>query len=520
MKDNQKTLNILARGAIITFAGLFGSKALAYLYRVYIGRSLGPEAYGILSIGIAVTGIATSISTLSQGSGLQRFLPKAESQKKEEDFIKSSLSLTLPVSFVLTAGMFLLSPQIASIFGNQNAVSVIRVLALVPIFDTLMDISVNVAKAHKKQEYHIITSRIFQNVVQLTVTVLLIHLNYGVVGAAWGWVAGVVLSAFLGWYLLKTRIIENFSLSLSFESQRKKMLRYSLPLLMSGLVGSLLGWTDTLFIGYLLQESQVGIYNAALPTAAMLGIPLSAVGSLMLPAMSEIIEDVEKARETIKTTSYWSLLLSTPIFTILFLFSSQVLRIMFSKEFLGGAMALSILSIGYLFNAATGNITELVKASDKTDLIFKNTLGQVALNIPLNIVLIPRWGAGLGIAGAAVATASSMILVNTLLVIESKYLLNISPFSKKMIKPFLASLIPAIGIYYLTNSIFKIVPLWALILSTGIYGLLYLSSLILLKSFREEEIEIFIAVGRKIGKENLTRKLLKLLRMDTQNQNQ
>ncbi|MFB6193358.1 MAG: hypothetical protein ABEK00_03835 [Candidatus Nanohaloarchaea archaeon] len=58
--------------------------------------------------------------------------------------------------------------------------------------------------------------------------------------------------------------------------------------MLSGIIGTVLGWTDTIFLGYFMEESTVGYYNAALPTAMLMMIPMKASDELALPSFSEI----------------------------------------------------------------------------------------------------------------------------------------------------------------------------------------------------------------------------------------
>ena len=104
---------------------------------------------------------------------------------------------------------------------------------------------------------------------------------------------------------------------------------------------------------------------------------------------------------------------SFPIAMAMVFFGRWFLLLVFGHEFTQGAAVLAILSIGLLMNAlggAAGLILEMSAYAKDT----ARWMGlAAAVNVLLNRLLIPRWG----VEGVAVATAISLILQNSLLVI-------------------------------------------------------------------------------------------------------
>ena len=72
------------------------------------------------------------------------------------------------------------------------------------------------------------------------------------------------------------------------EKFKAKILSYSLPLMLSGILISITTWTDTLMIGHFRQASEVGIYNAALPTAQLIYMIPYVFMVLFLPVLTEL----------------------------------------------------------------------------------------------------------------------------------------------------------------------------------------------------------------------------------------
>ena len=507
--DNQKTLNIIAAGAFITIFGSVISKFITYFYRLIVGRFLGPEAYGQLSLALMALGIFNTLALLSLGPGLKQKIPQTASKIEQLAYVKSAYKMTLPFSLALSTILFFSSEFIAiQVFESPNLGILIKTLAFVPVFNSISYISVETFLAYKEPKYSALINQILQNLIQLITTGLLIFAGWQVLAAAIGWTVGAVTTSLLAFFLLWKYKFPDFFKIRDLEDKKSELLHFSLPLMLSGMIGTILGWTDTFFIGYFMNDAQVGFYNAALPTAILLTIPMKALGTVSLPSLStDSLESKNKVRSTLKTMERWTLSAAFPGFILMALFSEEILNVLFGAEYIVSAQALVILSFGYFFSASTGRMGDIVKTYEKTDVLFKNTLAKFVLNIPLNIILIPEYG----LVGAAAATTASIMVVNTLLLIEGKYLFDIHPFSAELFKPVLAVIFPLFLVYMVVNSTFAIVPIWVLIPSAIAFGLLYLISLAVLGGLKEEDKFVLIDLGSKIGLEDESEKLAKLI---------
>jgi O-antigen/teichoic acid export membrane protein len=490
-ESDQRTLNILAKAAGITAIGMFISKFISYLYRTVIARFVGPEAYGTLSLGIMVVSLGITISIFALGSAIQNYIPKYREKGNKEavkGVISSAFRFSLPLSIVVSIAMYTLSDWIAlSLFNSPGLVQILKIFAFVPPFAVISTLSLSTTKAFKTARYDVLVRRIFQNIVQLIAAVALIGLGFGIAGAAAGWLIGAIAAALIGFYYMEYKIGPFLLSSKSKETNMRKMLRFSYPLVMAGAIGTILGWTDTAFIGYFMEEESVGFYNAALPTAMLIMMPYQALATLAMPSMSEVMESKEKDLEKVlKTLTRWTFMISFPMFILMALFSDQVLHILFGGDYTSAALSLTILTFGYLYSTSVGHLDTVLKAMDKTKLLFKNSLINFFVNIGLNLLLIPKFG----IAGGAAATAISIIFAESLLLAEVYYFKGVHPFSIESLKPIIAST-PALIIVYLgLNHLFETIPLWASIPGGLAFGTIYLITLYIINGIKEDELNI------------------------------
>jgi O-antigen/teichoic acid export membrane protein len=268
---------------------------------------------------------------------------------------------------------------------------------------------------------------------------------------------------------------------------QKEILLFSLPLFIISLLVMVVGYTDTLMLGYFRTPEEVGLYNAALPLASFIPMALGAIIFLYVPIATtlysqRLLDDLKRIYSII---TKWAYVISFPLFLILFLYSSDVLTYLFGKEYSGASTALKILALGFMFGVLVGpNWATLTALGNTKFLMFSSSIGAVA-NVALNYMLIPIYG----IVGAAIASAFALITIN---LINSAKL-----FSLKRIHPFIGSYLRILAI----TSLF--VPLlvfskFSIILAAAL--LLVLSILIVkTNSIDDEDIMLIKAVKKRLG---------------------
>jgi O-antigen/teichoic acid export membrane protein len=511
-EENREILNTLAKGAGITAFGMFFSKAITYFYRALVGRALGPEAYGQLSIGIMIVGIAATLSGDPVRNGLKKFIPEYREEGDTasiKGMVLSALQINLLGSILVGGTIYLTAPWIATqIFHSAELVPIIRIMGLVPLIGRPYDIFIDTTIAFNKAKYKVISTNIVQNLTQLAVTsILIIPIGMGVMGAIWGWVLAVALTLPLAFYYMERKVGPILTKKVKPVYHRKKLFKFSYPLMLSGIIATVLNWTDTAFLGYFMTESAVGLYNAAFPTALLILIPHQAIGQLAITSFSELGAKDRSKEEMLKTSARWVFALTFPTFLIMTLFSSELLTLLFGKQYATAGTALAILALGHLVNTAVGRVGSLMKSSGYTKIIFYNSTANLAANIILNILLIPP----LGIIGAAIATSGSIIVMSFLLTAEVYRFEKIHAFSREMLKTVLASSIALGATYLFVNHAFTTTPYWALIPAGVIFYTLYISIFGKIGGLKEYDREIILTLGRKSNQERKVKKILNLL---------
>ncbi len=345
-------------------------------------------------------------------------------------------------------------------------------------------------------KYMVYVRDLFQNSTRLLILIIVLLLGYGVYGAAFAYTFALIATPFVAFYYLN-KIFPVFSKGIKAVSMNNELFSFSWPLMFAGMLGLVIGWIDTLMLGYFLTPADVGIYRASLSTAALLMIVLGSLGAIFFPVITEFYSrgEREELENTNAVVTKWILMIVLPLILLMMIFSKQVLYILYGAEYIAGAMALCILGFSYLIISLFSPTNSIIQVIGRTKLIMVNTCVSATLNVILNLWLIPIYG----INGAAIATGISILTGSILAFGEVNVITGIQPIKLNYAKIFLASLVSVAFIYAITKSFFGIRPIYVLIFMFLFYMGAYFILLLMLRTFEKEDVVIMKAIEAKSG---------------------
>jgi len=156
----------------------------------------------------------------------------------------------------------------------------------------------------------------------------------------------------------------------------------------------------------------VAALRAVQPVEQMNQLVFSSFLYMFTPSISRLYARGERSGidDLYWHTAGWIAVLSSPVFLVTFAAAAPVTAILFGARYADSATLLAVLAVGYYVQAALGfNGTTLMVFGKIRTLVTLNA-AAVAVNVGANLVAIPRLGA----LGAAIATASTLIVHNLL----------------------------------------------------------------------------------------------------------
>lgn len=205
--------------------------------------------------------------------------------------------------------------------------------------------------------------------------------------------------------------------------QHSVWLRAAVPLALAGSMQVLMRYTDILMLGIFQPVAEVGIYRAVTQTSTLVCLGLTAVTLVVAPRFSALHArgDLVKVQQLATWGSRTALALAVPVSAIFLVLGEDLLQLFFGAAFSAGHLSLSLLVFGQLVNAAFGSTVALLNMTGHETRAARGAAIAAAINIALNLLLIPRFGA----PGAAAATSISVTVWNIILWFEVRRYLGV-----------------------------------------------------------------------------------------------
>jgi len=193
----------------------------------------------------------------------------------------------------------------------------------------------------------------------------------------------------------------------------KKWLSSFLPLAFTAGMWVINSQADIVMLGIFKPPAEVGIYRVAVQIALVASFGLQAVNMVVAPRFATFYtkKEMDRLQRLVTRSAQIVLAFNLLVTSFFVIFGRAFLDTVFGKEFITAYISLLILLIGQLVNSAAGSVRVLLNMSGYEKDTAVGMVLAASVNIILNFLLIPKWGAN----GAAIATTVSMIIWNIIL---------------------------------------------------------------------------------------------------------
>jgi O-antigen/teichoic acid export membrane protein len=187
-------------------------------------------------------------------------------------------------------------------------------------------------------------------------------------------------------------------------------LGFAAPLLASTLVWILMESSDAILLGYFHSTEEVAAFRAVLLVAALNTGVTFTFALLYTPMLARLYARGAWAemRDFYWRSTLWVTVLSFPVFLLTFSFASATTSGLVGERYADSAPIMAALALGYFFHCSLGFNGLTLRVFGKLRYTVTVDVAAAALNVLINLLLIPRWGA----VGAAVGTSGTLVLHN------------------------------------------------------------------------------------------------------------
>jgi O-antigen/teichoic acid export membrane protein len=465
---------ILKESGINFFSTIIG-KSLKYLWLIVATAFLSPDTFGRFILGQSMVMILSTLSLFGTNRALHRFIPIYKSQNEEGKIltlIYKILTMVALVTFGILLVSYVVKGYLIKYFYQDSSLNDILNFLLigVPVFSFIKIIG-DVFVGFKKLGYRVLFEFLLLPSFNLVLTYFLLMRNYGLNGLVFAYITSLLLTSIISLSFFYRKIFEKYENEDLIEVDFKKVLKYSWPLSLTGIIFIFLSQIDYLFLGSLESISSVAPYKIYASIAIVLGMVLESFEKIYKPIISEYFSNGNfgKINELYLRVTHLVSSLNGLVFLILAIFGFEILGYIISDEYLVSKSSFVILLMGYYVGSLLGPDGANVEVFDHTKLRLLNTVIMLVVNIILNFLLIPL----LGTKGAALATATSLSLGGILGVVEIYLFYEIRPFDFNTIKICGSMLITGV-VFFVYKKFHFVTSLFHLLIAIILLSLVYL----------------------------------------------
>jgi O-antigen/teichoic acid export membrane protein len=380
---------------------LFAEKFLRMVVGLFIGvwvaRYLGPDKFGLLSYAHSFVGLFTIFATLGLDEVVVRELVKDESRR--DSLVGTTFWLKLFGAFLV---LLVLAFAINFTSNDIDTHILVFIIASATIFQSfnIVDFYFQSKILSKFVAYANFISLFISTIVKIAL--ILSHASL----LAFAWVVlfdSFVLACGFIYFFLKHSTFR-IKYLIFYKSTAIDLLKDSWPLIFSGGVLMIQARIDQVMIKEMLGSLEVGYYSVAMRLIeAVAFIPMLLKSSLYPSIQSAKIQSKALYQDRLlnfyRLNFLFFLVLAIPIF----IFAEPIIVLLFGIEYQPAGVLLALLSIRLFFaNMGVARGTYIVTENLMKFSMLTMILGTI-VNIYLNYVLIPNYGA----RGAIVATIVS-----------------------------------------------------------------------------------------------------------------
>ncbi len=393
-------------GVALTFAtrlvmlcGVIGSS-------VIVARWLGPEGLGALAVLNVMVALALQIGSAGLPSANTYFI--SQDRKRLGPLWANSLMFSFAAGSALTVALLLLARIDPSLFGRVPY-KLIAIAAISIPFQMLTLLGLNVFLAVDRIDLLNLLDLATPILLLINAIVVLILLGFGLsalvsLNTTAVIIIALVLIAIIGRLLAQQKARSAFRPNFRL---LKRTLRYGGKFYISIIAGVVIIRADLLIVNHFRGASEAGVYAVASQVGNLLMMLPGIIATLLFPRVaSDPDPRGEFALQVTRHASFAMLLMCVAAAVLSF-----ALPLIYGTRFTDAVIQLLILLPGVYLVSIESVLVQHFTGTGLPLAIPIFWLFTLALNIGLNLALIPLWGARAAAANSAVSYALIFILV-------------------------------------------------------------------------------------------------------------
>ena len=228
---------------------------------------------------------------------------------------------------------------------------------------------------------------------------------------------------------------------------------------------------NTLMLGFLSGDVEVGYYGAGNKIRSTIGVLIVSLSTVLLPRMSYLAstKKMDELKKLLVKSFHFLFLISFPAIVYFTVFAKNFILFFAGEKYLGAVLPTQILVISLLCAGATGITgTQILVPLLKEKEFFVSIAIAAVIDMLLNLFFIPKWGS----VGAALSAAIAEMVVLVVQLFQTREICFSLKIKRYMALPALSSAI-AIGITVVVMSRIDISIFLQVFISASMFFAIY-----------------------------------------------
>jgi O-antigen/teichoic acid export membrane protein len=390
------------------------SNGLKFVSVIYLARILGAEGFGKINFATATLAYFMLLVNLGLHTyGIREIARDKERMKKYINNILTIKLLSSVFAFLLVAVFVYFLPKPAEI----KKLILFFGFSLFTFSFTIDWVFMGI----QEMEY-IALARIAQNFIYVALIVSLVKMPDQILSVPFLHLGSALVAVLI---LMTVFVRKHGSFQLDFDlSFWKHILSQAFPMALSIIAIQIYLNFDTVMLGFMKSEGEVGWYSAAYKVIIILLLAGGIYYNTIFPVISNLYKkSVEKLKHLMQFTLSLMILAIVPMLVIGTIFAAQIIGLIFGDGYQESVVVFRIL----LWNVAAVLLNSLfgrcLLGCNRQKYHLACVSGGGLVNLILNFILIPP----LGIKGAAIATVAAETTVLFMFYFGTKKIVMLSP---------------------------------------------------------------------------------------------
>ncbi len=416
--DSIRRNTLFALGIQLSGALFTGAMTLALV------RLLGPDDYGIFALAVGVGIVLLLPSDFGVSQAAARFI----AERRDDDsrigaILGDAVTMKLVASGLASAALAALAEPIATAYGTDELAWPLRLVALAVLGQSFMGLFTTVFEALGRNSFGFRLA-VSESATEAGVSVALVLLGGGVVGATAGRAIGFCFGGLLGFVLARSLLgAGRVRLGTEPAFGFRRIASYAGPLFIIAGAWGLLTQIDILLIGAMLSTTAAGLFAAPVQLMVFIHYPGHALASGVAPRLAGTAEDPSRRglrsavrgflaprREPPDPTALQAamrllLLIQFLMMALLLTWATPLVQHLLGSDYAESADVVRALAPYVLLSGFAALLAIAVNYLGEARRRVPIAIAALAVNAAIDVLLIPQIGIVAGAIGTDVATA-------------------------------------------------------------------------------------------------------------------